>query len=644
MYDIDLMRDTDVAFLALTGTVGHVRALVIRGLPGGSPFFRFRNQMTKRGVGFDTLHFVLDDLIHLDTDAVVVLLDLMLHAILPVLVLEEGDLRYGNVGFLFAGDGGGIDDNLGVKNLLLDLLAEVIRNGSGEHALREVADFGGRNERIELRTVRGGLLFGRDGEGFAALDVLAEALGEDAGRIAHDLTAEDVADRILDDFGLLLSVVAFELRKILETQTHGDLVRAGRSNQVVQATEINGGKLVDDDGRLEFALLVDETHDAGVVQPQGGSVDALPVGVVADAEDLRLGGIVDVEREVFAAHDPVQLRRDKTRKRYLGRSDLTLQLVLGAGLPGVHKGREVVLQRRIGRKDDEQVRVAFVQQLDGVRERTVAAVLVDFEKPDDCRKQDNRRIDEEIALFFDPRLIEVKHDCVGRFVGVRDVGHEFRGDGIATMRAARVVEVDDVEFGLYFIAVPMSAQMVVGDEREVGKLVVVNVHGETFLDLLLDILIDYGVTFARAGSAQNYARPEGIDDIDPTRPPLFTVVVAGGQIHGILVLDKAGFLLEALVLDIERVVGRRPDKQSSGPDTGGKQADVTRTDAYDITQAENGGIAGCVQQRHTAQIKDRTCECARQNAAPRHPLITDTGRAQAGKSQKQHREQFRVER
>jgi len=64
------------------------------------------------------------------------------------------------------------------------------------------------------------------------------------------------------------------------------------------------------------------------------------------------------------------------------------------------------------------------------------------------------------------------------------------------MRAARVVEVDDVEFGLYFIAVPMSAQMVVGNEREVGKLVVVNVHGEAFLDLLLDILIDYGVAFA----------------------------------------------------------------------------------------------------------------------------------------------------
>ena len=312
MYNIDLVCDTDVTFLALTGTVRHVVPFGIRGLPGGSPFFRFGNQMTKRRVGFNTLHLVLDDLIHFGTDAVIVLLDLPFHAILPVLVLEEGDLRYGNVGFLLAGDGGGIDDDLGVENLLLDLLAEVVRDGTGEHALREVADLGSRDERVELRTVRGGLLFGRDGEGFAALDVLAEAFGEDAGRIAHDLTAEDVADRILDDLGLLLSVVAFELREVLETQTYGDLVRTGRSDQVVQASEVNGGKLVDDDGRLELALLIDETHDAGVVQPQGGSVDALAVGIVADAEDLRLGGIVDVECEVFAGHDPVQLRRDKS--------------------------------------------------------------------------------------------------------------------------------------------------------------------------------------------------------------------------------------------------------------------------------------------------------------------------------------------
>ena len=62
-----------------------------------------------------------------------------------------------------------------------------------------------------------------------------------------------------------------------------------------------------------------------------------------------------------------------------------------------------------------------------------------------------------------------------------------------------------------------------------------------------------------------------------------------------------------------------------------------------LTETEHD-LVHTVEQRRTAQIKDRTCECARQNAAPRHPLTTDTGCAQAGKSQEQHREQFRVER
>ena len=76
--------------------------------------------------------------------------------------------------------------------------------------------------------------------------------------------------------------------------------------------------------------------------------------------------------------------------------------------------------------------------------------------------------------------------------------------------------------------------------------------------------------------------------------------------------------MEALVLDIERVVGRRPDKQSSGPDTGGKQADVTRTDAYAITQAENGGIAGCAAAYcpdKGPNLRVRTAECGATSSA-----------------------------
>ena len=64
------------------------------------------------------------------------------------------------------------------------------------------------------------------------------------------------------------------------------------------------------------------------------------------------------------------------------------------------------------------------------------------------------------------------------------------------MRAARVVEIDDVEFRGHLVAVQVRAQVVVGDDGKVVELEVVDIHRETFLDLLLDILIDYGVAFA----------------------------------------------------------------------------------------------------------------------------------------------------
>jgi hypothetical protein len=45
------------------------------------------------------------------------------------------------------------------------------------------------------------------------------------------------------------------LAKILETQTYGDLVAAGGGYQRIQATEVNGRQLVDDDRRLKLSLL-----------------------------------------------------------------------------------------------------------------------------------------------------------------------------------------------------------------------------------------------------------------------------------------------------------------------------------------------------------------------------------------------------
>ena len=63
------------------------------------------------------------------------------------------------------------------------------------------------------------------------------------------------------------------------------------------------------------------------------------------------------------------------------------------------------------------------------------------------------------------------------------------------MRLARVVEVDDKELGLHLIGIEVCQEMVVGDLREVWELVIVDVHGESLLDLLFDVVIDDGEGF-----------------------------------------------------------------------------------------------------------------------------------------------------
>ena len=51
-------------------------------------------------------------------------------------------------------------------------------------------------------------------------------------------------------------------------------------------------------------------------------------------------------------------------------------------------------------------------------ERTELATFIDFQKPYYRRKQDNRGFHEEVPLLLHPRLIEVEHDGVRRFVSI----------------------------------------------------------------------------------------------------------------------------------------------------------------------------------------------------------------------------------
>ena len=98
-----------------------------------------------------------------------------------------------------------------------------------------------------------------------------------------------------------------------------------------------------------------------------------------------------------------------------------------------------------------------------MRERAVDAALEYFKVPDNGCKKDNRRLHEKVALFFNPGAVQVEHDCVACLVRIGYVRHKLRIDGIAAVRAARVVKVDNVELGSDLILIRVVQQRVVGN-------------------------------------------------------------------------------------------------------------------------------------------------------------------------------------
>ena len=128
-----------------------------------------------------------------------------------------------------------------------------------------------------------------------------------------------------------------------------------------------------------------------------------------------------------------------------------------------------------------------------MRESAVPATVVDFQESYNGCQQDDRTFDEKIAGPGDPCFVQIEHRDIGRFIGVGDIAHKFRIDRITSMAASGIVEVQHIEFRHNGIVFPVAQQMVVGYDTQVRKLEVVDIHGETFLDLLFDEVVDHSV-------------------------------------------------------------------------------------------------------------------------------------------------------
>jgi len=103
--------------------------------------------------------------------------------------------------------------------------------------------------------------------------------------------------------------------------------------------------------------------------------------------------------------------------------------------------------------------------------RAILAALIDAQIPNYTCKQDNRAFHEEVALLAYPRAVQIKHNRVAGFVGIRNVRHETGVYRVASVALTGVVKIDNVKFRLNLVAVQVVKQMIVSDFRKVGKLV-----------------------------------------------------------------------------------------------------------------------------------------------------------------------------
>lgn len=98
----------------------------------------------------DTPQLVLDNLLDVLLDLVVVVLNSLLHAVVAIGILEvvdDGDRLIMAFLSLYLV---GIHDNLGMEDLLLYALGEVVGNGAYKHTLGESANLARRDETVHL--------------------------------------------------------------------------------------------------------------------------------------------------------------------------------------------------------------------------------------------------------------------------------------------------------------------------------------------------------------------------------------------------------------------------------------------------------------------------------------------------------------
>ena len=139
--------------------------------------FLFLYQVLQILVSSDAIQFILDNLFDVLLYLIVIVLNSLLHAVVAIriqeIVNDRDRLIMAFLSLYFVG----VNDNLGMEDLLLYALGEVVGNRADKHTLGESANLARRNETVHLGIDGCRDILTVDGNRLALLEHLAETLG-----------------------------------------------------------------------------------------------------------------------------------------------------------------------------------------------------------------------------------------------------------------------------------------------------------------------------------------------------------------------------------------------------------------------------------------------------------------------------------
>ena len=128
-------------------------------------------------VSSDAFQLVLDNQLDILLYPIVVVLNGLLHAVVAIGILEIVNDRDRLIMAFLSLYFVGVNDNLGMEDLLLYALGEVVGNRSNKHTLGETTNLAWRNETIHLGIDRCRDILTVDGNGLALLEHFSKTLG-----------------------------------------------------------------------------------------------------------------------------------------------------------------------------------------------------------------------------------------------------------------------------------------------------------------------------------------------------------------------------------------------------------------------------------------------------------------------------------